>query len=44
MSRRVIPTILGKGQVFPGIGPPLTFWSFMAHLGTVLAPGVGGVI
>ena len=33
----VIPTILGKGQGFPGIGPPLTFWPFMASLRTVMA-------
>ena len=28
MSGRTIPTILGKGQRFPGFGPPPTPWSF----------------
>ena len=34
MSGRVIPTILEKGQGFPGIGPPPTFWPLMGSLGT----------
>ena len=38
MSRKIIPTILGKGQRFLGIEPSLTFWSLMVSLGTVLAP------
>ena len=29
MSGRIIPTILGEGQGFPGIGLLCTFWSFM---------------
>ena len=37
MSGRIIPTIGGKGQRFPGIGPPPTFWPFMVSLGTVMA-------
>ena len=28
----------GKGQRFPGIGPPPIFWSLKVSLGTVLAP------
>ena len=32
MSGRIIPTVLGKGRRFPGIGPPPTFWSFMVTL------------
>ena len=28
---------LGEKERFPGIGPPLTFWPFMASLGTVTA-------
>ena len=36
MSDRIIPTVLGKGQGFPGIGPLPTFWPFMASLGTVM--------
>ena len=39
MSGRIIQTILGKGQRFPGIGPPATFWSLM--VGTLMVP-VGG--
>ena len=38
MRGRVILTILGKGQRFPGIGPPLTFWPFMVSLGRVMSP------
>ena len=38
MSGRIIPTILGKGQRFPGTGPMPTFGSLMVGLGTVLAP------
>ena len=37
MSGRIIPTILGKGWGFPGIGPLPTFWPFMVSLGTVMA-------
>ena len=37
MSRKIIPTILGKGQRFPGVEPSLTFRSWNS-LGTVLAP------
>ena len=36
MSGRIIPTILGKGRIFPGIEPPPTFRPFMVSLGTVL--------
>ena len=28
----------GEGVGFPGFGPLCTFWSFVAGLGTVLAP------
>ena len=35
---RILPTISGKGQGFPGIGPPPTFWPFMVSLGTVKTP------
>ena len=38
MSERIIPTILGKGWRFPGIGPPPTFWPFMVSLWAVMAP------
>ena len=38
MSGRIIPSILGKGQRFPGIGSPPTFWPFMVSPGTVMAP------
>jgi len=38
MSGRVIPTILGKGRGFPGVGPRPTFCSLMVNLGTVMAP------
>ena len=38
MSGKIIPAILRKGQGFPGIGPPPTFWPFMVGLGTVMAP------
>ena len=39
MSGRIITTILEKGQGFPRIGPPPTFWPFMVlGLGTVMAP------
>ena len=34
MNGRIIPTILEKGQGFPGIGPPPTFWPLMGSLGT----------
>ena len=37
MSGKIIPTILGKGQRFPGIGSPPTFWPFVVSLGTVMA-------
>ena len=36
MSGRIIPTICGKEWKFPGIGLPLTFWSLMVSLGTVM--------
>ena len=35
MSWRIIPTISGKGQGFPRIGPPPTFWPFMIGLGKI---------
>ena len=38
MSGSIIPTILGKGQKFPGIGLPPTFWSLMVGLGTIVVP------
>jgi len=38
MSGRIIPTILGKGRGFPGVGPRPTFCSLMVNLGTVMAP------
>ena len=38
MSRKIIPTIWGKGQRFPRVEPSLTFRSLMVSLGTVLAP------
>ena len=38
MGERIIPTILEKGQRFPGIGPLHTFWPFMVGIGTVMAP------
>ena len=38
MSGRIIPTILGEGQGFPGIGLLCTFWSFMVGFRTVMAP------
>ena len=37
MSGRNILTILEKGQGFPGIGEPPTFWPFLVGLGTVMA-------
>ena len=37
MNGRIIPTILGKRQGFPGVGPLLSFWPFMVGLGTVMA-------
>ena len=40
MIGRIIPTVLGKGWRFPGIGASLTFWSLMISLGTVVAPVV----
>ena len=33
---RIIPTILGKGWGFPGIGPLPSFWPFMVSLRTVM--------
>ena len=36
MSERIIPAILWKGQVFPGIGSPPLSWPFMFDLGTVI--------
>ena len=36
MSKRIISTILGKGQRSPGIGPPPSFWSLIVGLGTVM--------
>ena len=33
MSGRVIPTTFGKGQRFPGFGPPPTPWSFDSAYG-----------
>ena len=36
MNGRIIPTILGKGWGFPGIGPLPTFWPFMVSLRTVM--------
>ena len=38
MSGRIIPTISGKGQGFPGIGPLPPFWPFMLGLRTVIVP------
>ena len=38
MSGRIIPTILEKGQGFPGIGLSPTSWPFMVSVGTVMAP------
>ena len=38
MSGRIIPTILEKGQGFPGVGPVPTVWSLMVDLGTSMAP------
>ena len=38
MSKRIIPTILGKGQKFPGIEPLPTFWPFMVNVRTVMVP------
>ena len=38
MNGRIIPTILGKGQRFPGTGSPPTFWSLMVSLGAVVVP------
>ena len=32
VSGRIIPTVLGKGQRFPGFGPPPTPWSFNSGL------------
>ena len=37
MSGRISPTILGEGEIVPGIGLPPTFWSLMVSLGTVMA-------
>ena len=36
MSGKIIPIILGKGQGFPGTGPPPTFWPFMVDFRTVM--------
>ena len=38
MSGKIIPSIWGKEQRFPGIRPSLTLWSLMVGLGTVLVP------
>ena len=38
MSGRIIPTVLRKGQRFPGIRPSPTFWPLGVGLGTVRAP------
>ena len=35
MSRRIIPTLLGKGWRFPGTGPPPTYGSLLVDLETV---------
>ena len=32
MSRRIIPTVLGKGQRFPDIGMLPTYWSLRVGL------------
>ena len=37
-SGRIIPSISGKGQGFPGIRPLPTFCPFMVDLKTVMAP------
>ena len=37
MNGRIIPIILGKGWLFPTIGPLPTFWPFMVSLRTVSA-------
>ena len=38
MTRRIISTILGKGQRFPGIEPLPTFWPFMVNIRTLMVP------
>ena len=38
MSGEIIPTILGKGARFPGIGPLPSLWSLMIGLKTVTVP------
>ena len=39
MSGRIIPTILGMGWRFPGVGPTAQlFGLLMVDLGTVMAP------
>ena len=38
MSGKIIPSIWGKEQRFPGIRPSLTLWSLRVGLGTVLVP------
>ena len=38
MSWWIIPTILEKGQGFPGVGPVPTVWSLMVDLGTSMVP------
>ena len=38
MSGRIIPTILGKGRGFPGVGLLPAFWSLMVNFGTITAP------
>ena len=38
MSRRIIPTIFGKEQRFPGFGPPPTPWSFYSVLDLSFSP------
>ena len=37
MRSRIISTILRKGQIFPGIGSPPTFWPFIVGPRTVMA-------
>ena len=38
MSGRNILTMLDKGQGFPGVGAPPTFWPFIVGFRTVMAP------
>lgn len=37
-SGRNIPTAMGKGRGFPGVGPPSTFLAFMISLRIIMAP------